>query len=117
MAERKLSVSERKYYAKEIASRYEAEVESGIAQGWYRVPSLNSTMSTDVEDVAWQRFRGQRLKGKSTEEKLRVLASWLECWEGTDYEAKAKVQTENYLGALKRGGFVRKGENFWVVVR
>jgi hypothetical protein len=75
---------------------------------WFRLPSLNSNHRQDVEDIAWQRFRGQRLKGLPTSEKLEKLADWISIWWSTDYEKKAVRQVLNYLESLKRGGFIRE---------
>jgi len=96
---------------------YSAAVENGIMQGWYRVPSLNTNkeLRDAIEDIHWQRFRGQRLKGQTTWEKLDLLVAWLRVHESTDYEQKACTQVLNYLDALKRGGFLiemREGHTY-----
>jgi len=79
------------------------------ATTWYRRPKRGTPQEVHdaVEDFAWQMFRGVRLKGQDTAVKLDLLADWLNVWVGTPYESIARVQVENYLGALKRGGFIK----------
>lgn len=91
---------------------------------WYRQASKESPVFNEVEDVVWQMFRGQGLKGTSTIEKMVKLLGWLEVWKGTGYEKRAEVQVDNYLGALKRGGFIIEGKSGndgvfenWVLVK
>jgi hypothetical protein len=117
---------------------------------WYRVPSgLYAALGSDqrriarcVDDEDWQHFRGKVLKGKVTADKLVALSAWLvthssdekiviepECssasYRYVTYGERAKVQVENYLGALKRGGFITEGNlgdyqvgnGFWEVIK
>jgi hypothetical protein len=89
---------------------YPVDFDNTGGRSWYREPKEQTPepVKSAVEDYAWQMFRGCRLKGQPTEEKLSLLLSWLHCWEGTPYEQLAKVQIGNYLGALKRSGFIRE---------
>jgi hypothetical protein len=102
------------------------------ARSWHRPTKAGTPpeVKDAVTDYAWQMFRGCRLKGQPTIVKLLLLERWLDCWRGTPYEALARVQVENYLGALKRGGFIidddrARGEvpgeefggAFWAVVK
>jgi hypothetical protein len=93
-------------YADVLGAQYTFDVVGGIAQGWFRVPSKNSDMCGIVDDLHWQRFRGQRLKGTQTGEKLELLHFWLAIHKGTDYESRASAQVLNYLGALKRSKWI-----------
>jgi hypothetical protein len=79
------------------------------ARSWYREPKPQTPepVKSAVDDWAWQMFRGCRLKGTTTAGKLSLLAAWLNCWQGTPYERLATTQVINYLGALKRGGFIK----------
>ena len=72
-------------------------------QKWNREISFVSRYNVIVHcvnDDLWQDFR-LSLKGISTEEKLSMLESWIQT--AAD-EQIAKMQVDNYLGALKRGG-------------
>jgi hypothetical protein len=108
MSERKLSLQEQHEFSQGWGSVYDVEIQSAIQAKWYRVPSLdmNPKLYQAICRLEWQRFRGQRLKGESTEEKLSLLLSWCHVWEGTDYWQTALLQVRNYMGALTRGGFV-----------
>lgn len=55
-----------------------------------------------VRDETWQRFR-LSLKGLPTKTKLRKLWKWRKSC-GT---FKARVQVQNYVNALKRGGQIK----------
>ncbi len=57
-----------------------------------------------IKDDAWQDFR-KSLKGLSTKEKISKLNSWYR--KGP----KARIQVINYMGALLRGGQVKKGQD------
>jgi hypothetical protein len=94
--------------------KYHEGVMASPSTSWYRMSSTNSVVHNEVDDVVWQLFRGQGLKGTSTTDKLCRLLSWVTVWEGTDYQERACIQVENYLKALHRGGFIRprKGEDF-----
>jgi len=52
-----------------------------------------------VRDSNWQSFR-KSLKGLPTSEKLQRLDVWRNTYKGRP----AKVQIDNYINALKRGG-------------
>ncbi len=58
--------------------------------------------SPAIRDTEWQKFR-KSLKGLSTEAKLRKLHTWQQTHPGH----KAKVQVQNYINALKRGGQIK----------
>ena len=53
-----------------------------------------------INDDAWQAFR-HSLKGESTQRKLERLDGWLQTHSDN---LKAKVQVQNYINALRRGG-------------
>lgn len=55
-----------------------------------------------VNDSQWQEFR-LSMKGVSTEKKLQMLHEW---WHKNNAmeSRRARVQIDNYLNALKRGG-------------
>jgi hypothetical protein len=56
-----------------------------------------------IKDPKWQEFRVETLKGCSTEDKIFWLKWWLWTHEGAELR-KRKVQVQNYVNALKRGG-------------
>lgn len=56
--------------------------------------------SPAIRDPEWQAFR-LSLKGLSTTEKLRKLRGWLARHSSSE---KARIQVQNYINALKRGG-------------
>ena len=67
----------------------------------YKIQSLSPhRIRKAVSNVKWQQFR-LSLKGLPTEEKLDRLADWRERNSGGGY---TRVQVDNYLNALKRGG-------------
>lgn len=55
-----------------------------------------------VRDKDWQHFR-KSLKGFPTGEKLYELKQWLES-KTNRHPRRTRVQVDNYLNALKRGG-------------
>lgn len=72
---------------------------------WAR--EVNYTSKEDIYkycvcDADWQVFR-KSLKGVSTEKKLSELDAW---WiqHDADINERARVQIDNYINALKRGG-------------
>lgn len=107
MAERKFETAgQRDTYLDYQAKLHRHDVDQAIKQGWFRVPAISSIMCGIVDDIPWQRFRGQKLKGQSTDQKLCLLLMWLWIHEDTDYQELSEIQVKNYVGALKRGGFV-----------
>ena len=56
-----------------------------------------------VNDENWQVTRKSMLK-TSPEFKYETLQKWL---EKNKYSEKSKIQTQNYVQALRRGGFIR----------
>jgi hypothetical protein len=74
----------------------------------YEVKSLTQAEILDhVYTSGWQSFRA-RLKGLPTEEKLDRLAFWRDMeFGGPGYvRRRCEVQIDNYINALKRGGFL-----------
>lgn len=73
---------------------------------WYALMTLDTLPPNDVlkyvKDNEWQRFR-KVLKGKSLEEKHKLLTWWLEQY---NWSYPASVQVQNYVYALKRAGLV-----------
>jgi hypothetical protein len=65
-----------------------------------------------VADEYWQSFR-KSLKGTSTETKLEKLREYLEEQFGT---RKKKVQVDNYIKALCRGGQLPRGTSLDVLI-
>jgi hypothetical protein len=55
-----------------------------------------------VADKDWQSFR-KTLKGLSTTTKLQKLSQWVNKKKNSK---KAKLQADNYRGALRRGGLL-----------
>ena len=55
-----------------------------------------------VKDEAWQIIRKSILK-TDLEFKDETLQNWL---DKNKYSDKSKIQTQNYMQALKRGGFI-----------
>lgn len=53
-----------------------------------------------IKSKKWQKYR-LNLKGKTTKEKLKMLDRWL---EQNNNSKNSKIQVENYINALKRGG-------------
>lgn len=53
-----------------------------------------------INDYPWQQFR-LTLKGRTTVYKLQQLEKWL---KQHNFDEASKVQVDNYIGALKRGG-------------
>lgn len=56
-----------------------------------------------VSDKDWQSFR-KKLKGLSTTTKLQKLSQWV---RKKNNSKKAKLQADNYRGALRRGGLLK----------
>lgn len=63
-------------------------------------PTSRGEIETAVTDSAWQKFR-LSLKGIPTEQKLDKLKEWQADHEWDRY---SRVQVQNYVNALKRGG-------------
>lgn len=64
-----------------------------------------------VDDERWQRFR-LSMKGKSTTEKLTMLRSYYNRIVDADLEVaeeRMRIQVDNYLKALCRGGLLYPG--------
>lgn len=69
------------------------------------------TVAGAVHDPDWQKVR-LSMKGVTTQRKLEILKDWREinmAYSGAEYirgvlDERAKIQIDNYLGALRRGG-------------
>jgi len=69
--------------------------------------SLDRDVSRDeiskfVKNPTWQEHR-KEMKGKSLEEKHRMLTSWLQSHNNS---RASQVQVANYVKALRRGGLI-----------
>ena len=60
-----------------------------------------------VRDLGWQTFR-KGLKGLDTQSKLDALLRYIVSHNG---ERVARIRVHNYIGALLRGGLLKKVDN------
>ena len=95
----------------------------GETRAWYRVPSKGNTdksktVAWAVDEESWQFFR-HSMKGTTTLRKLAMLKEWLEMAGHTGYDSeRAYIQVTNYLGALVRGGQLKKlDDGMYEVIR
>lgn len=70
--------------------------------------STRDILEHAVNNSTWQKYR-LAMKGKPTEEKLRMLRQWRAAHMKDGKLPKAtQVQIDNYINALKRGGQLTK---------
>jgi hypothetical protein len=72
-----------------------------------------------IQHEDWQKFR-KSLKGKPTREKLNGLDYWLRDFTLSSRYEERRIQIQNYLNALARGGFIKptnKDVGVWRQIR
>jgi hypothetical protein len=73
----------------------------------FYIEQTHAEIDKVVSDKDWQNFR-KSLKGLSTSTKLQKLSQWVNKKNGSK---KAKLQSSNYKGALRRAGLLEPQKN------